>query len=85
MSECTIPNRQYVDGPCGRWKYMRSIVLDGNFTAQHRRMKNPEDDVAFADGHSFMVEDAPYKAHLKAAKEFKEVRISNRCCSPSIG
>ena len=38
-------------------------------------MKNPEDDVAFADGHCFMVEDAPYKAHLKAAKEFKEVSL----------
>ncbi|KAI0712611.1 hypothetical protein C8Q76DRAFT_622017, partial [Earliella scabrosa] len=60
-----------------QWKYMRSVVLDGNFSAQHRRMKNPEDDVAFADGHTFMVEDAPYKAHLKSAKEFKENNTCN--------
>ena len=39
-------------------------------------MKNPEDDVAFADGHVFMVEDAPYKAHLRTAKEYKQVSES---------
>ena len=53
---------------------MRSVVLDGNFTAQHRRMKNPEDDVALADGHAFMVTDAPYKEHLRTAAETKHVR-----------
>ena len=35
-------------------------------------MRNPEDDVALADGHAFMVTDAPYKEHLKTAAEFKE-------------
>lgn len=56
---------------------MPSYVLDGNCSAQHRQMKNPEDDVPFADGHAFMVADEPYKEHLKAAKKlpgFKEVR-----------
>ena len=57
-------------------------MLDGNFSAQHRRMKNPQDDVAFADGHSFMVEDAPYKAHLRTAKQFKEVREKT---TPTLG
>lgn len=57
-----------------RWKYMRSVVLDGNFSAQHRHMRNPEDDVPLADGHAFMVTDAPYKQHLKSAKEFQEVQ-----------
>ncbi|KAI1783483.1 hypothetical protein LXA43DRAFT_903485, partial [Ganoderma leucocontextum] len=55
-----------------QWKYMRSVVLDGNFSAQHMHMRNPEDDVALADGHAFMVTDAPYKDHLKTAAEFKE-------------
>ena len=59
-----------------RWKYTRSVVLDGNFSAQHRKMRNPEDDVALADGHAFMVTDAPYKEHLKTAAEFHEVRTS---------
>lgn len=49
------------------------MVLDGNFSAQHKHMRNPEDDVPLADGHAFMVTDAPYKEHLKTAAEFKEV------------
>ena len=56
-----------------RWKFTRSVVLDGNFSAQHRKMRRPEDDVALADGHAFMVTDAPYKEHLKTAAEFREV------------
>ncbi|PIL25597.1 hypothetical protein GSI_11345 [Ganoderma sinense ZZ0214-1] len=59
------------------WKYMRSIVLDGNFSAQHRKMRNPEDDVPLADGHAFMVTDAPYKEHLKMAAEFHEKATCN--------
>lgn len=39
-------------------------------------MRNPDDDVALADGHAFMVTDAPYKEHLKTAAEFREVRMS---------
>ena len=58
-----------------RWKFTRSVVLDGNFSAQHRKMRRPEDDVALADGHAFMVTDAPYKEHLKTAAEFREVRL----------
>ncbi|PIL26690.1 hypothetical protein GSI_11217 [Ganoderma sinense ZZ0214-1] len=55
-----------------QWKYTRSVVLDSNFSAQHRKMRNPEDDVPLADGHGFMVTDAPYKEHLKTAAEFHE-------------
>ena len=50
-----------------RFKYMPSIVLDGNFTAQHRKMKKPEDDVLIADGNGFMVREGPYHTHLKDA------------------
>ena len=46
---------------------MPSIVLDGNFSAQHRFMKNPHDDVPLADGKAFMVENAPFKQYLKEA------------------
>ena len=55
------------------WKYTRLVVLDGNFSAQHRKMRNPDDDVALVDGHAFMVTDAPYKEHLKTVAEFHEV------------
>lgn len=48
-------------------------MLDGNFSAQHRLTRNPGDDVALSDGHSFMVTESSYKAHLRTAKKFTEV------------
>ena len=56
-----------------RWKHRASMIMDGNFSAQHRQMKHPEDDVRLADGHGFMVEDAPYKEHLRTAYHRKQV------------
>ena len=53
--------------------------MDGNFSAKHRPMKHPEQDVAFADGHGYMVTDGPYREHLATAIEYKEVRDS-LCC-----
>ncbi|TFK78796.1 hypothetical protein K466DRAFT_579315 [Polyporus arcularius HHB13444] len=50
-----------------RWAHAASIIIDGNFGAQHMRMKNPEDDVRLADGHGYMVTDDPYKDHLRTA------------------
>ncbi len=50
-----------------RWPHAASVIMDGNFGAQHMRMKNPEDDVRFADGHGYMVTDEPYKNHLTTA------------------
>ena len=47
-------------------------MLDGNFSQQHWETRNPGDDVPLADGEMFMVTEAPYKAHLRTAKEFKE-------------
>ena len=57
-----------------RWVFARSIVKDGNFSAEHLKMKKPENDVALADGTGFMVTDKPYKEHLAAAKEIKGVQ-----------
>ena len=53
---------------------MASIMMDGNFSAQHQHMKNPEDDVQMADGHGFMTEDKPYKDHLQTAVQIKQVQ-----------
>ncbi|RPD69134.1 hypothetical protein L226DRAFT_472294, partial [Lentinus tigrinus ALCF2SS1-7] len=53
-----------------QWKYCRGVVLDGNFTAQHRPMKNPAEDVPFADGHAFTVGTKRYKEHLGMKEEF---------------
>ena len=65
---------------CLRYKYRRSIVLDGNFSAQHRGMKHPEEDVRLADGEVFMVKSGPYKQHLQSAVEFKEVGLIPPMC-----
>ena len=58
----------------GRWVYMRGFVMDGNFSAEHMAMKNPEDDVSLGDGAAFMVGTAEYKAHLAVASEDHQVR-----------
>jgi hypothetical protein len=38
-------------------------------------MRKPDDDVGLIDGQGYMVEDAPYRAHLQASLESKEVFI----------
>ena len=53
---------------------MASIIMDGNFSAEHQAMKNPYNDVCLADGHGYMVTDALYKEHLGNAVEIKQVR-----------
>ena len=52
---------------------MPTVILDGNFSAQHQHMKNPQDDVRLSDGHGYMVTSAPYKEHLRTAVQFKQV------------
>ena len=52
-----------------RWKYMQTFVMDGNFSAEHLKMRRPTDDIPIADGHAFMVQAAPYAAHLKEASK----------------
>jgi hypothetical protein len=51
--------------------------MDGNFSADHIKMRNPGDDVNLADGTAFMVEDKDYRSHLEIAKEIKEVSMRN--------
>ncbi len=54
--------------------YMGKFMIDGWFKARHLRMKYPEDDVPIADGHGFMVTDAPYQKHLEGAVQHDQVR-----------
>jgi hypothetical protein len=53
---------------------MRRLVVDGNFTAQHMNMREPELDICLSDGSGYMVTDTEYQAHLASAMESKEVR-----------
>lgn len=48
-------------------------AVDGNFTAQHMKMKRPQNDVSLSDGLAYMVEDEPYQHHIASAAENTEV------------
>lgn len=48
---------------------MPVIMADRNFKAEQLVTKHPEDDVSLFDGKGFMVESAPYDAHLKATPD----------------
>lgn len=51
------------------WLYSRSLVMDGNFKAEHMFPANPSNEVALTDGLGFMVGDARYKMHLAEAQD----------------
>ena len=65
--------------------FMRGFMMDGNFQAEHMRMRNPENDVQLSDGAGFMVSKKPYELHLKSAVERRQVSsissISAGICS----
>ena len=60
--------------------------MDGNFQAEHMKMRNPENDVPLSEGTGFMVSRIPYELHLKSALERQQVRsisgFSARTSSP---
>jgi len=56
-----------------RWLYTRSIVIDGNFSSEHLKMKRPEEDVFLSPGGRYMVEPKRYELHLKTGREFNQV------------
>ena len=47
--------------------------MDGNFQAEHMKMRNPENDVPLSEGTGFMVSRKPYELHLKSAVERRQV------------
>lgn len=48
-------------------------MIDGNFTADHLKMKHPGNDVCLTPGGRYMVEPTRYEAHLQAAVDYQEV------------
>jgi hypothetical protein len=56
-----------------RWLYRRNIVVDGNFSLEHMKMKHPARDVFLNDGCGYLVESAGYKKHLQSSTETKQV------------
>ena len=53
--------------------FMRGFMMDGNFQAEHMRMRNPENDAPLSDGTGFMVSKELYESHLKSAVERRQV------------
>jgi hypothetical protein len=47
-------------------------VVDGNFTAQHMKMRKPEDDIALSDDLAYMVANQPYHDHVSKAADNEE-------------
>ena len=49
------------------------MVIDGNFSAEHLKMRQPEQDVSLSPGGRYMVEPKRYELHLNTGKEIKQV------------
>ena len=58
-------------------------MMDGNFQAEHMKMRNPENDAQLSDGTGFMVSKNQYESHLKTAVERQQVN-SISCVSAGI-
>ena len=52
---------------------MRSLVADGNFTADHIKQWRPQDDIWLSDGEGMMTAREPYATHIRLAKDTKTV------------
>jgi len=51
------------------WVTRRTITVDGNFHADHIKMRRPDLDITLSNGQGFMVEDKKYMEYLSVAKE----------------
>ncbi|KAG1895644.1 uncharacterized protein F5891DRAFT_984083 [Suillus fuscotomentosus] len=51
------------------WLFTRTLVMDGNFKAEHLHPVNPSNEVSLIDGLAFMVGDERYKSHLAVAQD----------------
>ncbi|KAG1801921.1 hypothetical protein EV424DRAFT_1351821 [Suillus variegatus] len=67
--------------PKPSWLYSRSLVMDGNFKAEHLYAVNPMDEVSLMDGRAFMVSDGAYKAHLAQANAAVQRSECNNHCA----
>ena len=47
--------------------------MDGNFQAEHMKIRNPKNNVLLSDGAGFMVSKKLYKSHLKSMVERQQV------------
>jgi hypothetical protein len=57
---------------------MQGFMMDGNFQAEHMKMRNPENDIPLSEGTGFMVSRLPYELHLQSAFERRQVSPFSR-------
>ena len=57
------------------WLIRRTITADGNFHADHIRMRRPDQDVTLTNGDTYMAETEKYMECLSVAKEQPVVSI----------
>lgn len=67
-----------------RYIYRRVLVLDGNFKADHIRMRNPHEDVNLTNGEGYVVEESRYGKHINVSQEVKQVMSSHLLWLPYI-
>jgi hypothetical protein len=53
--------------------------VDGNFSLEHMKMRQPAQDVFLNDGCGYVVESRPYKKHLQDSTESPQASILPRC------
>jgi hypothetical protein len=58
-----------------RWLFRRSLVVDGNFSAEHLKMARQDKDVQLVNGEGYMVEEKNYQKHLHDGVDMREVSI----------
>ena len=58
------------------WKYSHTLVMDGNFKAEHMLLKNASQELWLMDGKKFMVTSEPYKRYLAGSVNQVEVSYS---------
>jgi len=51
------------------WVTRRTITVDGNFHADHIKMRRPDLDIMLTNGQGYMVDEKQYKSYLNVAKE----------------
>ncbi|KAI6117038.1 hypothetical protein EDD16DRAFT_1693093 [Pisolithus croceorrhizus] len=59
------------------WRYTRTVVMDGNFKAEHMCEWRPDDQVWLMDGHGFMVNNLQYWEYIAATPHIMEKSACN--------
>ncbi|KAI6006254.1 hypothetical protein F5J12DRAFT_783027 [Pisolithus orientalis] len=57
------------------WTLARSLVMDGNFKAEHMHPKDAGSEAWLMDGKGYMVASQPYKEYLSSTKNVVEVNM----------